>query len=78
MSISTHLLKNITGADDAAEIHPVSCLVKGDKGRNHSNITLGLGQVTFGQFISNYKAWPSKGNREPLPTAVLSTLSTVT
>jgi len=36
MSISTHLLTNITGADDAAEIHPGSCLVKGDKGRNHS------------------------------------------
>ena len=42
------------------------------------NITLGLGQVTFGQFISNYKVWHSKGNREPLPTAILSTLSTVT
>jgi len=34
MSISTHLLKNITGADDATEIQPGSCLVKGNEGRN--------------------------------------------
>jgi hypothetical protein len=41
------------------------------------NITLGLGQVKFDQFISDYKVWHSKGNREPLPTAVLLTVNSM-